>query len=122
MARTEDGEFVRSLGADFTTEADLGWDAVAKRRGHAGAWPRRGPRRWHLRGRPAPGHVGRRARDHGRSGRQHPGGRRLAELCARTVSGELRARVCADVPLDDVADAHRAMAKGGVRSRYVLKP
>ena len=26
------------------------------------------------------------------------------------------------VPMDEVADAHRAVAKGGVRGRYVLKP
>jgi hypothetical protein len=32
------------------------------------------------------------------------------------------ARVHAVVPLDQVVDAHRAVAKGGVRGRYVLKP
>jgi D-arabinose 1-dehydrogenase-like Zn-dependent alcohol dehydrogenase len=30
--------------------------------------------------------------------------------------------VHAVVPLDEVADAHVAMANGGVRGRYVLKP
>ena len=29
LARSEDEEFVRSLGADFTTHAEQGWDAVA---------------------------------------------------------------------------------------------
>ena len=52
----------------------------------------------------------------------HPDGARLAELLDRTASGELPARVHAVVPLDQVADAHRAVAKGGVRGRYVLKP
>jgi len=26
------------------------------------------------------------------------------------------------VPLDEVAEAHRSVAKGGVRGRYVLQP
>ena len=122
MARAEDEEFVRSLGADFTTEADPGWDAVAdgavmQERGLAlvrdggtfvGVQPQATP-----------------AVERGitvEAIATHPDGRRLAELLARTVSGELRARVRAVVPLDDVADAHRAVAKGGVRGRYVLKP
>jgi hypothetical protein len=29
LARAEDEDFVRGLGADFTTRADPGWDAVA---------------------------------------------------------------------------------------------
>ena len=51
-----------------------------------------------------------------------PDGPRLADLLARTASGELPARVHAVLPLAQVADAHRAMAKGGVRGRYVLTP
>ena len=38
------------------------------------------------------------------------------------TSGRLPARVHTVVPLDQVADAHRAVAKGGVRGRYVLEP
>jgi NADPH:quinone reductase-like Zn-dependent oxidoreductase len=49
-------------------------------------------------------------------------GPRLGTLLARSASGELPARVHAVVPLDQVADVHRAMAKGGLRGRYVLKP
>jgi D-arabinose 1-dehydrogenase-like Zn-dependent alcohol dehydrogenase len=52
----------------------------------------------------------------------HPDGPRLGDLLARAASGELPARVHAVMPLDQVTDAHRAMAKGGVRGRYVLKP
>jgi NADPH:quinone reductase-like Zn-dependent oxidoreductase len=52
----------------------------------------------------------------------HADGPRLGELLARTTSGELPARVHAVVPLDQVAEAHRAVAKGGVRGRIVLKP
>jgi NADPH:quinone reductase-like Zn-dependent oxidoreductase len=47
-------------------------------------------------------------------------GPRLGELLARILSGELPARVHTVMPLDRVADAHRAIAKGGVRGRYVL--
>ena len=47
----------------------------------------------------------------------HPDGPRLGDLLARTASGQLPARVHAVTPLDQVADAHRAVAKGGVRGR-----
>jgi NADPH:quinone reductase-like Zn-dependent oxidoreductase len=43
-------------------------------------------------------------------------------LLARTAAGELPARVHAVVPLAQVAEAHRAVAKGGVRGRIVLRP
>jgi NADPH:quinone reductase-like Zn-dependent oxidoreductase len=49
-------------------------------------------------------------------------GPRLGELLARILSGELPARVHTVMPLDRVADAHRAIGKGGVRGRYVLTP
>jgi hypothetical protein len=52
----------------------------------------------------------------------HPDGHRLSELLAGTASGALPARVLSVLPLDEVADAHRAVAKGGVRGRYVLTP
>lgn len=122
LARAEDEEFVRSLGADFTADAESGWDAVADgavmqelglalvRNGGSfvGVLPNAEPA----------------------AERQisvvavvaHADGPRLGELLARTVSGELPARVHAVLPLDRVADAHRAVAKGGVRGRYVLKP
>jgi NADPH:quinone reductase-like Zn-dependent oxidoreductase len=52
----------------------------------------------------------------------HPDGLRLADLLARAASGDLPTRVHAVVPLDQVANAHQAVAKGGLRGRYVLKP
>ena len=52
----------------------------------------------------------------------HPDGARLAQLLDAAASGHLPARVHAVVPLDQVAVAHRAVAKGGVRGRYVLQP
>lgn len=122
LARAEDEEFVRSLGVEFTTHAQPGWDAVAdgavlQERGLAlvrdggtfvGVVPGAGP-----------------AAERGTSVavlETHPDGHRLGDLLARTASGELPARVHAVLPLDEVADAHRAVAKGGVRGRYVLKP
>ena len=122
LARAEDEDFVRGLGADFTTHAQPGWDAVAdgavmQDRGLAltrdggafvGVQPGAEP-----------------ATERGitvNAVLTHPDGSRLGGLLARTASGELPARVHAVLPLDQVADAHRAVAKGGVRGRYVLKP
>jgi NADPH:quinone reductase-like Zn-dependent oxidoreductase len=122
LARAEDREFVRSLGAEFTMHAEPGWDAVADgaamqeqalalvRDGGAfvGVQPSAKPPV--ERGIKVDVVVA------------HPDGLRLADLLARTASGELPARVHAVVPLNQVADAHRAVAKGGLRGRYVLKP
>jgi NADPH:quinone reductase-like Zn-dependent oxidoreductase len=122
LARAKDEEFVRGLGADFTTRPEPGWDAVAdgaalQERGLAlvrdgGAFV--GVR---------PG--GTPAAERGitvDAVDSHPDGPRLGELLTRTASGELPARVHAVVPLAQVADVHRAVANGGVRGRYVLKP
>ncbi len=122
LARAEDEEFVRGLGAGFTTHAEPGWDAVADgavmqeqalalvRDGGAfvGVQPSA----------KLPAERGIRVE----VVMVHPDGPRLAGLLARTASGELPARVHAAVPLDQVADAHRAVAKGGLRGRYVLTP
>jgi NADPH:quinone reductase-like Zn-dependent oxidoreductase len=122
LARAEDEAFVRSLGANLTTHAERGWDAVAdgavlQEEGLAlvrdggtfvGVSPSAVP-----------------ATERGITVVvvvAHADGPRLAELLARAASGELPARAHAVVPMDDVADAHRAVAKGGVRGRYVLKP
>ncbi|HUC25873.1 MAG TPA: NADP-dependent oxidoreductase [Streptosporangiaceae bacterium] len=122
LARAEDEDFVRSLGAEFTTRAEPGWDAVADgaamqeqalalvRDGGAfvGVQPSAKPAA--QRGIKVGVVVA------------HPDAPRLAGLFARAASGELPARVHAVVPLDQVATAHRAMAKGGLRGRYVLEP
>lgn len=122
LARAEDEEFVRGLGAGFVTDAVRGWDAVAdgaamQEQGLAlvrdgglfvGVQPGAAP-----------------ASERGITVRVvevHSDGARLGELLARTASGELPARVHEVVPLDQVADAHRVVAKGGVRGRYVLAP
>jgi NADPH:quinone reductase-like Zn-dependent oxidoreductase len=122
LARAADEKFVRSLGAEFTAHAEPGWDAVAdgavlQERGLAlvrvggafvGVQPSAAPAT--ERGITVAAVV------------THADGPRLAELLARTASGELPARVHAVVPIDEIADVHRAVAKGGVRGRYVLTP
>src|SRR5580693_5842329 len=122
LARAEDEDFVRSLGAGFTTNAGPGWDAVADgavmqeqalalvRDGGAFVGVQPSAKLPAERGIRVDAVI------------VHPDGPRLAGLLARTVSGELPARVHAVVPLDQVADAHRAVAKGGLRGRYVLTP
>ncbi|XRQ05270.1 NADP-dependent oxidoreductase [Actinomadura welshii] len=122
LARAADEEFVRGLGAGFTPAAAPGWDAVAdaaalQERGlalvadgglFAGVIPNAAPEE-----------------ERGVTVRvveARPDGARLAELLDAAASGRLPARVHAVVPLDGAADAHRAVAKGGVRGRYVLRP
>ncbi|HEY8479563.1 MAG TPA: NADP-dependent oxidoreductase [Spirillospora sp.] len=122
LARAEDEEFVRGLGAGFVTETTGRWDAVAdaaglQERGAAlvrdggvfvGVKPNAGP-----------------APERGITVRVvevRPDGARLAGLLDDAAKGRLPARVHAVVPLDRVADAHRAVAKGGVRGKYVLRP
>lgn len=122
LARTEDEKFVRGLGADFSTVTTPGWDAVADtatlqeaaleliRDGgrYVGVLPYDAP-----------------SPERGiriESVMAHTDGAQLAELLARTQSGELPARVYSVVPLDRVADAHKAVAKGGIRGRYVITP
>ncbi len=122
LARTHDEEFVRGLGADFTADAQPGWDAVAD----AGAMQQSALALVRDGGRfvgvqpsaqlPAERGVAVSAVV------AHPDGSRLADLLARMASGQLQARVHAVLPLDQVADAHRALAKGGVRGRYVIRP
>jgi NADPH:quinone reductase-like Zn-dependent oxidoreductase len=122
LARPQDEQFVRGLGADFTAHAEIGWDAVADgasmqdqaiglvRDGGAFVGVRPNAEPATERGITVAAVVA------------HPDRPRLRELLERTASGELPARVHAVVPLEQVADAHRAMAKGGVRGRYVLTP
>lgn len=122
LARAQDEEFVRGLGADFTTLPALGWDAVAdgaalqeqgsalvRDGGHfVGVQPGAAPEEE----RGVTVHVV----------VTQPDGARLAQLLDATASGHLPARVHAIVPLDQVAAAHRTVAKSGVRGKYVLQP
>ena len=122
LARGEDEPFVRSLGADFTAQAVPGWDAVADGAAlqeHGLALVRDGGRFVGVQPGAAP------AEDRDISVDvvvTEPDGARLAELLDATASGHLPARLHAVVPLDRVADAHRAVAEGGVRGKIVLQP
>lgn len=114
--------FVRGLGADFTTRAKPGWDAVADGavlQEQGMALVRDGGRFVGVQPGAEP------AAERGitvDAVNTHPDEPKLIDLLARTASGELPARVRTVVPLDHVADAHRAVANGGVRGRYVLQP
>ncbi|HEX6416857.1 MAG TPA: NADP-dependent oxidoreductase [Acidimicrobiales bacterium] len=122
LARAEDEKFVRGLGADFTTEATPGWDAVADGAAlqeHGLPLVRDGGLFVGVRPGAAP------AGERGITVRvvvTQPDGGRLAQLLEATAGGRLPARVHAVVPLDQVAAAHRAVAEGGVRGKYVLRP
>ena len=122
LARARDEQFVRGLGADFTTDAGPGWDAVADGAGmreQALALVRDGGTFVGVQPSAKP------AAKRGISVTAvmvQPDGPRLGSLLARTAAGELPARVHSVVPLDQVADAHRTVAKGGVRGRIVLTP
>jgi NADPH:quinone reductase-like Zn-dependent oxidoreductase len=122
LARAEDEEFVRGLGADFTVDAVPGWDAVADGavlQEQGVALVRDGGLFVGV----SPGSVP--AEERGVTVRvvvTEPDGARLAQLLDEAANGHLPARVHAVLPLDQVAAAHRAVARGGVRGRYVLQP
>jgi NADPH:quinone reductase-like Zn-dependent oxidoreductase len=122
LARAADEEFVRGLGADFTTEPTTGWDAVADGavlQQQAVPLVRDGGRFVGVQ--PSSPPVSERgvtieAVD------VVPDGAALAGLLERTARGELPTRVAGVLPLDRLDEAHTAVAKGGVRGRYVLVP
>jgi NADPH:quinone reductase-like Zn-dependent oxidoreductase len=122
LARETDEEFVRGLGADVITEPTGGWDAVADPavlQERAVALVRDGGRFVGVQSSAIP------ASERGvdvTAVAVEPDGARTVGLLERTASGELPARVAAVLPLSDAADAHRALAKGGIRGRYVLVP
>lgn len=122
LARAEDEDYVRGLGADFTTRAETGWDAVADgavMQEAALALVRDGGTFVGVRPNAVP------PTERGITASAvvtHTDVSQLRDLLARTASGDLPARVHAVLPLDRVADAHRAMAEGGVRGRYLLRP
>ena len=122
LARAEDETFVRGLGADFIAEAVPGWDAVADaamlQEGGV-ALVRDGGLFVGVKPGAAP------AAERGVTVRvlvTEPDGARLAQLLDATANGHLPARVHALLPLDRAAEAHRTVAKGGVRGKYVLQP
>lgn len=122
LARAEDEPFVRGLGADFRTEAEPGWDAVVDTTSQQ-AWGlnpvRDGGTFVGVRPNLTP------AAERGITVHilmVRSDGPRLEQLLARAASGRLPTRVHAVLPLAEAAAAHRAMAEGGTRGRYVLDP
>ncbi|KAA1427752.1 NADP-dependent oxidoreductase [Nocardioides antri] len=121
LARAEDEAFVRGLGVAFTADVSDGWDAVADPAGlqeRGVALVRNGGVFVGVLPPALPGErdITARAVD------VTPDAARLAELLGRAGRGDLPARVHAELPLAEAAEAHRAVAKGGVRGRYVLRP
>lgn len=122
LARASDEEFVRGLGADFRTHAEPGWDAVidATSQQETGLSPvRDGGVFVSVRPNIVP------AAERGIAVHAlvtQPDSRRVGELLERAAAGRFPIRVHAVLPLARAADGHRAVAKGGVRGRYVLKP
>jgi len=122
LARFEDEAFVRDLGAGFSASAEPGWDAVADcaalmdqslalvRDGGLFVGVRPGFSPSDTRGVAV------------RTVEVHPDPTELARLLDLAASGDLPLRVHAVVSLDEVAAAHRAVAKGGVRGKYVIRP
>ncbi|HTW06668.1 MAG TPA: NADP-dependent oxidoreductase [Acidimicrobiales bacterium] len=122
LARTGDEAFVRSLGVAFIDQAESGWDAVADAavlQQQALALVRDGGKFVGVQ----PGNEPASERDITVTAIvTRPDGSRLAGLLARAAYGRLPTRVRAVLPLEQAGDAHRAMANGGVRGRFVLTP
>ncbi|WP_051026973.1 zinc-binding dehydrogenase [Nocardia higoensis] len=122
LARPADEGFVRGLGAEFTAAADPGWDAVADCAAllHAGvALVADGGLFVGVR----PGFAPSDSREVTvRTVEVRPDRAVLAHLLVLAAQGELPARVHAVVPLEEVAAAHHAVAAGGVRGKYVVRP
>ncbi|MGW8564751.1 alcohol dehydrogenase catalytic domain-containing protein [Isoptericola sp. NPDC055881] len=122
LARARDEAFVRGLGVDHATATTPGWDVVvdtAAMEGEALSLVRDGGR---LVG-TQPGREPRAERgvEVGSAG-SRPDGPLLARLLARVAAGTLPARIHAAMPLTEVVDAYRLLAKGGVRGRVVVLP
>ena len=122
LARPADEEFVRSTGAAFTTSLSGGFDAVldaANLEADAVALVRDGGS--YVGMIPAGGPAAERGVTTA-AVFTVPDNGVIADLLARTASGQLPVRVHAVLPLDRATAAHRALATGGVRGRYVLRP
>ncbi len=122
LARRSDEAFVRGLGADFAAEESADWDAVADPAAlqEAGvALVRDGGTFVGVLPSALPG-ADRGVTVHAVS--VEPDAARLDELLQSAARGDLPTEVAAELPLDDVVDALRLVAKGGFRGRYVLRP
>ncbi|MGX1542821.1 NADP-dependent oxidoreductase [Streptomyces adustus] len=125
LARAEDEELVRSLGAEHFTVGEVepaGFDAVldaAVLGGTALGWVRDGGAYAGV----IPGATPAAVRGV-RTGtvEVRADGERLAELVRLVDEGALTLRVAGTYALDDAVKAHARLAEGGVRGRLVLLP
>ncbi|MDQ6656638.1 MAG: NADP-dependent oxidoreductase [Actinomycetota bacterium] len=124
LARVGDAEFVRSTGAELITElpATPTFDGVidaAELVEAALAVVRDGGQYVGV----IPAAVPESIRDiHTSAVKVHHDGGRLGELLELVRKGTLAVRVAGTWPLADAAEAHRLLAKGGARGRYLLVP
>jgi len=122
LARAADEDFVRSLGVGFTSEATPGWETVADAavlQDQAVALVSDGGRFVGVQPSFLP------ASERGITVQAVgvvPDGAAIGDLLERTARGELPVRVADVLPLDRYDEAHAAVAKGGVRGRFVLQP
>ncbi|HYG94815.1 MAG TPA: NADP-dependent oxidoreductase [Nocardioides sp.] len=122
LARPTDEDFVRGLGAGFTAEPAAGWDAVADTallQSAAVDLLNDGGRFVGVRPADVPEAV------RGVTAQAVsvvPDPERLAVLLQAAERGTLPIRVAAELPLTEVVEALRLVAKGGTRGRYVLRP
>lgn len=124
LARADDADFVRSTGAELITElpTEPAFDAVidaAELVQAALAVVRDGGQ--YIGVTPAAVPESTRGISTGAVRVQHDGGR-LAELLELVRRGTLAVRVAGILPLAEAAEAHRLLAKGGARGRYLLVP
>lgn len=122
LARATDEAYVRSLGAEFTTDPAAGWPVVidaAALQEKAVALVADGGR--FLGVQPSFVPAPERGIDIG-SLNVAADAAVLADLLHRTAAGRPAARVARTLPLERWADAHAALAAGGSRGRQVLVP
>lgn len=124
LARTADADFVRSTGAELITElpAKPAFDAVldAAELGDAALTVVRDGGQY-VGVIPAAVPDGVRAISV-TAVQVHHDGAQLERLLALAADGTLAVRIAGTLPLADAAEAHRLLAKRGVRGRYVLLP
>lgn len=124
LARTADADFVRSTGAELITEmpAEPAFDAVldAAELGDAALTAVRDGGQY-VGVIPAAVPDGVRAISV-TAVQVHHDGAQLGRLLALAADGTLAVRIADTLPLADAAEAHRLLAEGGGRGRYVLLP
>lgn len=122
LARPSDEGFVRRMGADFTVQPPVGWDAVADAaamQGSALELVRDGGRFVGMQPASPP------TPERGISVDvvvARPDAALLDALLSQVASGILPGRVHSEVPLEQVQNAYRVAAGSGVRGKVIIRP